>query len=383
MGHQESGDSSAFPASFTVPDDGDVQDASSVNVGFEALADRTAYLRTRLGQIAALTFHTDVDTGAATFGVVKYSDATQKWHALGDTVNDYFESTQKILEWPGTSEIPAPQLTANVAWDFDIDAAGNAVLVDQLEDNTRSRTAAGAWTLNVGTGAVTIAPCILYEPVSGNWVLASQVGAEIKVRTSTNLFASYTDRTEPTFNVLGIVTGMAHNGAGRIVMQSIQGTNVQFSYSDDGGVTWSAPSTHALGFTYAIAAGVRFPRPVFVGSKWVAVGVNNTTGVTRVFNSADGITWTAVADLASVALSHIAGIGGIVVGLTTSTTSALSGGIVVSQDDGATWRKCEGTFVFSATHPRDVAVTDSRFIILASGRIFPGIGFGEGGDAVT
>lgn len=47
MGHQEAGDGTTYPASFMVPDDGDAKTASSVNVAFEALADRTAYLAAR------------------------------------------------------------------------------------------------------------------------------------------------------------------------------------------------------------------------------------------------------------------------------------------------------------------------------------------------
>lgn len=42
-----------FPASFEIPDDDDKLDAASVNVAFEALADRTAHLRETL-QIAGI-----------------------------------------------------------------------------------------------------------------------------------------------------------------------------------------------------------------------------------------------------------------------------------------------------------------------------------------
>ena len=44
MGHQYAGNPAAFPTDFTVPDDGDPSNATSVNVAFGALGDRTAYL---------------------------------------------------------------------------------------------------------------------------------------------------------------------------------------------------------------------------------------------------------------------------------------------------------------------------------------------------
>lgn len=42
MGHQIAGTATSYPVDFTVPDDGDAENATSVNVAFGALADRTA-----------------------------------------------------------------------------------------------------------------------------------------------------------------------------------------------------------------------------------------------------------------------------------------------------------------------------------------------------
>jgi len=65
MGHQEAGNPAVFPVDFTVPDDSDDFDVTSVNVAFEALADRTAWLKAQLSSssmrraaIASPTFHT-------------------------------------------------------------------------------------------------------------------------------------------------------------------------------------------------------------------------------------------------------------------------------------------------------------------------------------
>ncbi len=47
MGTQYEGDPTAFPADFTIPDDGDDRDATSVDVALEALGDRTMHLYKR------------------------------------------------------------------------------------------------------------------------------------------------------------------------------------------------------------------------------------------------------------------------------------------------------------------------------------------------
>ena len=46
MGSQYAGNPASFPVDFTIPDDGDPRNAASVNVAFEALGDRTAWLST-------------------------------------------------------------------------------------------------------------------------------------------------------------------------------------------------------------------------------------------------------------------------------------------------------------------------------------------------
>ncbi|MBX3218926.1 MAG: hypothetical protein KF795_00320 [Labilithrix sp.] len=56
MAHQISGNPGSFPVSFSIPDDGDARTAASVNVAFEALADRTALLQARVGKMEMVEF---------------------------------------------------------------------------------------------------------------------------------------------------------------------------------------------------------------------------------------------------------------------------------------------------------------------------------------
>ena len=68
MGTQYAG-SQTFPSDYTIPDDGDPEDAASVNVALEALGDRTAFLRSRLDALANLAALTAI--AAPTDGLVR------------------------------------------------------------------------------------------------------------------------------------------------------------------------------------------------------------------------------------------------------------------------------------------------------------------------
>lgn len=374
------GDSNSYPASLPLLSDGVPPAAVQTNVPLEALADRTAYLKAHLGQIAALTFNTVAPTTPVTFDVLKHSDVLGRWFGLSVGATELLTSTQQMLVWPAVTDVPVPQRLGAVMWDFDLDSSGNMLVVSQTIDNITKRTAAGTWSNAISDGNTTAEPNIIWEPVSGNWILAYSTGAVLWTQTSGNLWTTRTTRTSPTFPGAARVT-MGHNGAGRVVMQGFSGTNTYFSYSDDGGVTWSAPTTLALGFTYS-STGRHNPRPVFNGKAWVAVAMNTTTGVSRVFTSPDGATWSIGSSFTSTAICNIAGLGGIVLG-STIRPGGTNGGIVHSSDDGATFRRGEGTYIPSGAAPRGVIATASRFVILSTNQVYPGIGFLEGGGLVT
>ena len=161
---------------------------------------------------------------------------------------------------------------------------------------------------------------------------------------------------------------------GRIVMQGVVGTNVQFSKSDDGGVTWSAPVTIALGFTWA--ANQNNPKPVWTGSRWVAIATDRTTK-TRVFSSTDGVTWTSV--LLNSAFGNIQCAGELL--LMTSTLA--NGSMAFSTDGGATWRWSDVVLPLSDVTIW-VAFNGQRFAIFGtSSKVYVGHAIGSGVSAVT
>lgn len=74
MGHQYLGNPAAFPASYQIPDDGDAKNAASMNVGLEALGDRTAWLKANLPYLQAITV-------LATGNIVVPPQATQLFYS--------------------------------------------------------------------------------------------------------------------------------------------------------------------------------------------------------------------------------------------------------------------------------------------------------------
>jgi hypothetical protein len=67
MGHAYAG-ADSFPTDYTIPDDGDARTAASVDVAFEALGDRTIYLKNRLAALGAVHDFTAVGTTTFTAG---------------------------------------------------------------------------------------------------------------------------------------------------------------------------------------------------------------------------------------------------------------------------------------------------------------------------
>lgn len=69
MSHTEAGDATNYPTDITLPDDGDTLDVASMNVGFEGLADRTAWLRANTATPPAVAPTTVTASGAIADGI--------------------------------------------------------------------------------------------------------------------------------------------------------------------------------------------------------------------------------------------------------------------------------------------------------------------------
>ncbi len=330
------------------------------------------------GAIPALTFRTNFAAGY--FNVIRYCSAFNTWFACdGEFTADYVRVHDDLWEhdgtaWTGATNVSIGATTGDYVWDMDVNQAnGTLVVADNSTASKRVRTSDGTWTYIGPGGYDAQKPNIIYEPVSGNWIYAAQTTTpSILVQTSPT-GVTWTDRTAPTFPAAAYVT-LGHNGVGRVVMQAFDGATSYFSYSDDGGVTWSAPQTFPLGLTHAVLTGEHNPRPTWTGEHWVAIGLSATA--TCIMVSVDGITWTLGNYLSGTAIKSIAAIGGVIAGV------SMTGRLVFSLD-GATWRYGEGAYNDGVAAPRGIHAVGNRFIIVGWGYIWPGDGFGESGFILT
>ncbi len=283
---------------------------------------------------------------------VRYCNATSGYYVCGvDGLGKAtFARNSDPLAWPTSNEVVGDSFTTGDG-NFDVAADGSLVIPGTGgTDGTKvlECTAAGVWTVRSGVFAnALLFPDCVFEPVSANWIVfGTRSGAGVPdVYTSTNRTA-WTSRTAPASipalsGSVGPYVTMGNDGLGTVVAQffpsSFPGDNtvnsISFACSADGGVTWSAVDTHTTTFA-AAASNAIFSRPVWTGTKWVAVVsyINGTNYKTHVYNSTDGLTWASASVLTATSIQSIAaGIDGTVLG------RAADGGLIYSDDYGVTW----------------------------------------------
>lgn len=328
------------------------------------------------GNAPALTFHDEVSIVNRL--TMKYSAALRKWLSAGGT--DGFERTGDILLWPGVTEIPVPQRDTRECYDFDVDPSGNIVVIPDGIDAVQECNAAGTWALQLAVfgGLAFATGNVVYDAFSGRWIAMSQQNAVAPPTIASTDRVTWAPLTPPALSGSSIPTlgSGSTNLAGNIVVQGFNGTNVQFSHSADGGTTWSAPQTFALGFTQ-YAAIDRYPKPVWNGSYWLAVAFSSGTA-SKVFKSTDGITWTNVATFANAQLVCLSAIGELWIAVTSG------GEQLVSTDGGATWRWCDRKISTGGPLINLVAANGMRFVVTSGAKIYPGgTAFGSGLAAAT
>ena len=335
--------------------------------------DRLNELVNFTGQQAALNFR---PASTCTGDLAKYRAGT--WYFSSKGTADLFFRSNDLLSINSVTELPAPAKTTFVQADFDVDPSGNIVIVDESQDQMKHYTAGTTtWAKFTVAGNTLVKPSLVYAVTAGLWCVAGPLttgGGPINVRTSANR-TTWTSRTPPT-GFSGVLANagvsLGHDGAGVIVMQLVKGTDVTFSRSTDGGITWGAPQTLALGFTGANPG--YWPRPIWNGSYWLA-HVTDGVNATKIYKSTDGAAWSQVASFTATRFRSIAAMGELWLALTGATS-----GIHVSTDGGATWRK------FDLAIPGDTVASNAiRFLVLhnAGGNAYPSHAMGLGLELAT
>jgi hypothetical protein len=354
-----------------------------------------------IGQIPALSFRSSVTMLAGT-SLIKFDAGKLNWLGGGSAgvSGGTMIRTKDLRAWPTSNEISSPITVFDGA--FDVDPSGNIVQpgTGATDGAKVNEYAAGTATWTTRTGLFSpafIAPDVVYEPVSGLWCVAGkQNGAfALGVYTSSNR-TSWTSRTAPTVandGIAGPYCRLGVDGSGGMVMQAFKGSwpgsvtsdTVSFSKSTNGGVSWGAVNAHNITWSNTAGSSV-VPRPVWTGSKWVAVAANTHASVmkTNVYNSSDGVTFAVAAELTNCAISNIVALGELVVGFCKDLNGD-TGRIVFSIDSGETWNYTDECVPGLTSSLAGICAAGSRLVIVdaAGGKLYFGDGTGLGVKEVS
>lgn len=317
---------------------------------------------------------------ATSVGIARWVPGRREWLTWSWSSNNALRVTSDIFDtWSSTDLLVDTTYDALPTADADGDASGNRLVLFDNADAASSYNGS-VWSNVGGTvfGDDPDRPSLVWEPVTGNWIAATKSatpGAVTKVSTSANRTA-WTARTPP-FPVDTYCT-LATDRAGTVVMAGYNGTNLYVSRSTDGGVTWSAMTTLALGF--AAERETQFwGRPIWSGDRWYVWATNITSTDVRIYASDDGASWTLITTLTGYAFTSMAAIGHTLVALAILTTGTIPS-VVVSADRGLTWKLTDRQFASALGH---ITASETRFLLPGASRVYPSLAVGTGVSAIT
>lgn len=174
-----------------------------------------------------------------------------------------------------------------------ISPAGKAIATGSKGGGTDIQTSAGqadfpqgSWTAITPPGTPVTLQCSLYDPVNSRFIVIGKTASAPYIATCEHAdLTTWTQRTVPG-SITGSKDALSLVQLGTTIVAT-WADQTKSAYSIDGGVTWIASTTTLTSGQYRVVAGEK---------KFVAVRKNGT----EVYNSSDGITWTAQAALVRV-----------------------------------------------------------------------------------
>lgn len=314
------------PLSITVPSDGDVCSAASVNSPgpFEPSADFAQYVYEQL-QAMALVNLTDagqVNSMTICYDVIWVS-SLGLWVAVGATSSAGAISTSPDGKtWTSRFTSAGNQPLTSVAWNgTTLVAVGKGVSASPIVVTSTNGT---SWSLASGPGGFASATQVAWDATIGLFVLVEDNGHYSTSSNGTTWTAGTT--------VIGSATamwGICSNGAGTFLAVGTDGTHCVWTSTN--GTTWTAQAIAGLSAT-ALACAYSSTLSAFL------VLDNSGTGKTALSSNSGGTAWNAAISTAVACSTTTYGAALKWVGRAFALTSSSAGTYLQYSVAGTAWR---------------------------------------------
>lgn len=308
------------------------------------------------------------------------------WWAVGEAKNARKSSDQGAT-WSGSSELSGVGAGSEDLDGGDADGEGNVVIASltrygfAVSAGSSSRVDIhGATATGTGRNGR-----VVYDPVNELWCAVTAIGGgtEVFVATSAAPASTWTARTKPTNMADGAIAMAVDKTAGRIVLANhTRGGNLLYvSYSDDGGITWSSPTSLAHLLTSGTPAQPKLSLSYNADTGvWMLVTAELVgTPTSAIYTSTDGASWTAMVRLNATCLKGPAPYGGVWVAGAALDSGGGVNHLAVSRDDGATWHFLG--MRLTGTEPQGVYAGDGGLIALTESNALASLRAGDPGLA--
>lgn len=349
----------SFPKDYLLPNDGVKPTAAQVNVGLEALGDRTRWLyeSAALGVLetrAALTEPAKaagMQSGRPAYNLRRrewfagFSDAVYATRMRGGSWRGHWANNLRGIHLAFVNDGANPRYGNGIGVEVS-GTTGRFVFVYTPESGGISGAMPAVITKWNG---------VLHEPVSDKWLAWGQNGGAGYVANAPTSTNTFTARTLPASST--VTTGCATDGIGNVLL--VNKTNA-IAISTNGGDTWTQLGTLPFGGTQVTGIGYDADR-----ARFVALSNVPSPLATEVWTTDDlGASWTLQGTVSGVIAVEPTAIGPLLVAAWIGATG--DGGLIGSVDGGATW-SFVGDVAFPSTSNVVIASSGADALVLNLG----------------